>query len=168
LSMKLTRDLVTLGAQFRKTVHVQAYDADVDIRPLKTRELAQIVSTLGYTIDEAMGDLVAANVSPGSVEALKNGVVDESVARMVTRGALSEKFMKYMIEMCRYGIVDDDVRAAVDDLVGLAAVEIGAAIMSLTFVPQEHLLDFFRAAKDSTGQQSTPQDTGSAVETSTS
>ncbi|MDH7597561.1 MAG: hypothetical protein QHG98_07490 [Methanothrix sp.] len=168
MSAKLTRDLIVLGSQFRKTVHVQAYDADVDVRPLKTRELAQIVSALGYTIDEAMGELVTANISSDSVDRLRNGVVDETVARMVTRGALSEKFMRYMIEMCRYGIVDDDVRAAVDDLIGLAAVEIGAAIMSLTFVPQEHILDFFRAMKDSTGQQSTPQDTGSVVETSTS
>lgn len=110
--MKLTKEMVVKGAQFRKTIQVRQYgNAEVEIRPLTDLELSMILEKTGVSLD------------PQNIQ--------------------SPAMTKVLVEACRYGIVDPELRSAVDQLSLGAAFAIGSEILSLSLVTSDEILAFF-------------------------
>lgn len=110
--MKLTKEMVVKGNQYRKTITVKQYNnAEVEIRPLTDLELATILEKTGVSLD------------PDNMK--------------------SPGMAKVLVEACRYGIVDPELRSVVDQLSLGAAYAIGSEILNLSLVTTDEIMAFF-------------------------
>jgi hypothetical protein len=110
---KLTKEKIVLGKKLIKSIKLTAYDGDeIDIRPLTSMELEGVFTKL-----EKMNIYV------------RN---DESMTAKLA----------FMREVSLIGIVDDEVRELIPELMGSSLQEIGAAILDLTYSTPGAVQDF--------------------------
>jgi len=117
--MKLTKEQIIKGKEFRKEIKLSAYgeDCTVDIRPLTSLELEKVFQEL-----EKSGQYVRNDDTLGGKLAL-------------------------MRKVAEVGIVDEELRNLLPDLLGSSVQEIGAAILDLSYSNPSDVKDFSQQTK---------------------
>lgn len=131
----ISKQLILEGSKFRKTVHLTAYDEDIEIKPLTEGEIARVfkkVEDAGFTTaDGKLSDNYILQV-----EACRYGITDKSLHEIANpEDPVTEQ--KEVFEL----------------MTGNALIEIGREIINISTVASTELSDFFRSlkAKDCSG-----------------
>lgn len=110
--MKLTKSLVLQGINYRTEVHLPAYDATVEIRPLSDIEFSEcreVVDIFAMANEFGIDPAKAKDLTPEEIKDLEESIDPEKLL------GLDAKLNKLYVEVARRGLVDPELKAMVDN-----------------------------------------------------
>lgn len=132
----ISKELILEGTKFRKTVFVTVYQDEIEIRPLSEIEIAKVfkrVEDLGFsTTDPKLSDNYVLQI-----EACRYGIVDPALHEIIEIDDIDLETGK----KCKKKV------EVFETMLGNALAEIGRAIINISTVNSEELMDFFNRVK---------------------
>jgi hypothetical protein len=175
----LVKSKILKGIRFEQDITLKSYgDAVVKIHPVSDDTLTTIQEKIDYSIFDALEALGKMGLSEEEIEAMVDQTAPLNLDKLSGR-RIPLKLSKFMIELCRKGIVPVpdpecpkchghpaigadgepsicpacDIRQNVEDIRGFATVEIGAAIFGASFGKWQEVEAFFTAKKGLSGPE---------------